>query len=456
LGDPAADEAADGCDQRSHNFAAPAPDRGNIELERNHAASCGIAMSTTHPDVLRPAAHGLKAAIKVWVLEHLPFAFRILRAVRPIARLGNNVVVTRYDDVREVFLNDAAFRVTYFDKLNVIMGGTPFFLSMDDTPVYRRDTDAMRKVVRISDITQRLTADVERMAQQIVAGANGSLEVVDQLARRIAFELYSGYLGVTAPPGGDLQVYVTRLFEFQFADPDNDPSLRAEVDMMAPAMRNHIQHLIDARRSAGQGPDNVLGRCVDMQAQGIDGFSDEQIRNALLAFIYGGPPQVAMGVPQALEQLLRRPDALAGAQQAARDGDDKLLAGYFFEAMRFDPIGPFVPRVATKDASIAAGTSRAAEVPKGANVYVAFSSAMMDQRKIPDPQSFDPRRPPDDYIHFGDGLHQCFGIHLNKALLPLILKPLLQRKNLRRAAGPKGKLIKRGGVFADTLFVNYD
>ena len=55
-----------------------------------------------------------------------------------------------------------------------------------------------------------------------------------------------------------------------------------------------------------------------------------------------------MVVPQALEQLLRRPDALAGAQQAARDGDDKLLAGYFFEAMRFDPLGPALPRVATQ------------------------------------------------------------------------------------------------------------
>ena len=50
---------------------------------------------------------------------------------------------------------------------------------------------------------------------------------------------------------------------------------------------------------------------------------------------------------------------LAGAQQAARDGDDQLLAGYFFEAMRFDPLGPALPRVATQDTVIAAGTSRA-------------------------------------------------------------------------------------------------
>ena len=412
-------------------------------------------MSTARPDVLRPAAHGLKAAITAWVMALLPFAFRILRAVRPIARFGNTVLVTRYDDVREVFLNDAAFRVPYAEKLNVIMGGQPFFLGMDDTPLYRRDTDAMRKVVRINDIPERLTAEVERMGQQIVAEAGGSLEVVDQLSRRIAFEVYSNYFGVTAPPGGDLRISATRLFEFQFIDPDNDPSLRAEIDVIAPALRNHIQHLIEARRSAGQGPDNILGRCVDMQAQGIDGFGDDQIRSALLGFIFGGPPQPPMVVPQALEQLLRRPDALAGAQQAARDGDDKLLAGYFFEAMRFDPIGPFMPRVASKDAAIAAETSHAAQVPKGANVYVAFSSAMMDQRRVPDPQAFNPRRSPDQYIHFGYGLHQCFGIHLNKALLPLMLKALLQRQNLRRAPGPRGKLIKRG-AFADTLFVNYD
>ena len=412
-------------------------------------------MSSASPDVLRPADRGLKAAITAWVLARLPFVFRILRAVRPIARLGNKVLVTRYDDVREVFLNDAAFRVTYFEKLNVIMGGHPFFLSMDNTPVYRRDVEAMRKVVRVSDIPQRLSADVERMGQQIVAEANGSLEVVDQLARRIAFDLYSDYLGVTAAPGSDLRVWITRLFEFQFTDPDNDPSLRAEVEVIAPAMRDHIRHLIEARRNAGQGPDSVLGRCVEMQAQGADGYSDDQIVCALLAFIYGGPPQVAMVVPQALEQLLRRPDALAGAQQAARDGDDKSLAGYFFEAMRFDPIGPFVPRVATRDASIAGGTSRATQVPEGADVYVAFSSAMMDERRIPDPQTFDPRRPPEAYIHFGYGLHQCFGIHLNQGLLPLVLKPLLQRQHLRRAPGSKGKLIKRG-AFADTLYVNYE
>jgi cytochrome P450 len=407
------------------------------------------------PDVLRPRASGPKAAIMAWVMERLPLVFRILRTVRPILRIGKTFVVTRYDDVRETFLNDAAFRVPYAAKLDVIMGHQPFFLSMDDTPEYRSDTHAMRKVVRISDIPQRLIPEVERLGEMIVTESNGSLEIVDSLVRRITFELYGAYFGVTDPPGGNLRVSATRLFEFQFADIGNDPSLRTEVDVMAPALRDHIQNLMIARRISGVSQDDILGRCLVMQAQGVPGFTDDQIRSSLMGFIVGGPPQPPMVVPQALEQLLRRPDALEGAQQAARDDDDELLAGYVFEAMRFDPLAPFMPRTAIKTATIAKGTARSTDVPEGANLYIAFSSAMMDERRLTDPQTFNPRRLPHEYIHFGYGLHQCFGIHMNNALLPLMLKSLLKRKNLRRARGSKGKLRKRG-AFSDALYVNYD
>jgi cytochrome P450 len=411
-------------------------------------------------DVLRAAPGGFKgrvtALVMPWVMETLlPFGFWLLRALRFNRRFGKMVLATRYDEVREVFLNDQSFRVPYATKLNVIMGGHPFFLGMDDTDDYRRDTDAMRKVVRVNDIPERLIPEVERLGASIVAGANGRLEVVDAFVRRMTFDLYQAYFGIPNPPGADLRVWATRLFEFQFADMGNDPALRKEVDVIAPALREHIQNLMDTRRASDVAQDDVLGRCLAMQKQGVSGFDDGQIRSSLMGFIVGGPPQPPMVVPQAMEQLLRRPDALMGAQQAARDNDDKLLAGYVFEAMRFDPLAPFVPRVASQASMIAAGTPRVVAVPEGAHVLVAFSSAMMDERRVPNPKTFNPRRLPHEYIHFGYGLHQCFGIHMNKALLPLMLKALLKRPNLRRAAGADGRLRKRG-AFADALHVNYD
>jgi cytochrome P450 len=404
-------------------------------------------------DVLRPGPGGLKQAAMAFALEHLPLVFRALRAVWPIPKLGKTLAVTRYDDVREVFLNDSAFAAPYKPQLDVIMGGEPFFLGMGDTPQYRADTDAMRKVIRTDDIPARLAPAVEAAADKIVTNAGGRLEVVDALVRRVTFDVLGEYFGVPNPPNGDLRVWATRLFEFQFVD--QGPEIRTQVKEIAPALRNHVQAQIEQRRASGVAKDDVLGRCLEMQSRGEPGFSDEQIRTALMGFVVGGPPQPPMVVPQALEQLLRRPDALAGAQDAARGGDDKLLAGYVFEAMRFDPLAPFLPRVATRDTTIAAGTPRAASVPKDAKVYVAFSSAMMDERRLPSPKLFNPRRLPHEYIHFGHGLHQCFGIHINKAVLPLMLKPLLKRKNLRRAQGSAGHLRKLG-AFAHQLYVEYD
>ena len=112
-------------------------------------------MTTIAPapqDPLRPPATGLKAWLMAWLPKLIPFGFRVLRAVHPIVRLGNNVLVTRYDDVREVFLNDQAFRVPWDTKVRIITGGFPFILGMDDTPTYRADTAALRTVVRYDDI----------------------------------------------------------------------------------------------------------------------------------------------------------------------------------------------------------------------------------------------------------------------------------------------------------------
>ena len=405
-------------------------------------------------DIFRPA-RGLKPRLLGWVLRRMPLLLRLARRFRPLPRFAGQRFVTRYDDVVETFRNDRDFGVPYADNLAVIMGGEPFFLAMGDTPQYRADTAAMRRVVRADDVAARLAPAAEAMAETVVAGDGGRLEVVDQLIRRVTFDLLGDYFGVPEPPCGDLRVWATRLFEFQFAEIGRDEELRAQVAAIAPALRAHIDAEIVRRRASHCDKDDVLGRCLAMQSAGEPGFDDVRIRTALMGFIVGGPPQPPMVVPQALEQLLRRPAALAGAQAAARDGDDALLAGFVFEAMRFDPLAPSLPRVVLRDATIAAGTRRARRVAAGDRIAVAMSSAMMDERRVPEPRRFDPRRPADAYLHFGHGLHTCFGILINQAVLPLMLKPLLKRPNLRRAPGRAGHLRKQG-PFAVELHVVHD
>ena len=403
-------------------------------------------------DVLRPRAGGLKGWLMQQALAAAPMGLAVLRRAAPLG-VGPFYIATRHDDVREVFGNDQGFSAPYHDKLMVITGGQPFFLGMDDGPEYRRDLAAVRRAAPEADLPL-LAAEAERLAAEAVAAAGGRIEVVDRLVRHVTFELLGRYLGVPKPMRGDLRVWATRLFEFQFADPGDSPALRRDVDEIAPAFRDHVQAEMDRRRAAGSWPDDVLGRLLTFQAAGDPWYTDDAIRTAVVCLMVGGPPQPPMVVPQAMEQLLRRSEALAGARAAARAGDDDLLRGYVWEAMRFDPLAPGLPRTASRPTTVARGSRRQRTEPQGATILAAFASAMRDPRRLPDPEGFDPHRLPHEYIHFGHGLHQCFGIHINHATLHRMLKPLLQQPNLRRARGGEGRL-RKNGPFAERLVVEW-
>lgn len=385
-----------------------------------------------------------------WLMDRgqaaLPFFFGLLRKQQRVLKLGNTYLITRHDDVRAVFAEDASFGIPYREKLDVIMGGEPFILGLPDGDAYRSGLAALRSVVRRADLPM-LAADVTARAEAIVAAAPGRIDVVD-MVRKIAFDFVAHYLGVASPAGPELYRWGTRLFEYQFVG--SDAPLKAEVAEMAPLMRGHIQQEIDRCRAAPTGRDDVIARCVTAQEAGRPGFSDPQIVAGMTGLLVGGPPQPPMVVPQAVEQLLRRPRALAAAQAAARAHDERELAAHLMEAMRFDPLAPWMPRVALAERTIGGRT-----IPVGGKVLASIASAMRDERRLPEPKRFDAGRSPGQYIHFGYGVHQCFGLEINRATLHLMIMPLLKRAGLRRAPRGAGRLKKRG-VFASTLVVEFD
>ena len=116
-----------------------------------------------------------------------------------------------------------------------------------------------------------------------------------------------------------MQAWATRLFEIQFADPGNDPVLRQAVDRIAPLFRDHVDTVIASRKQSGVLGDDVLGRLLALQAAGVPGADDAGIRTAVLGMVVGGPPQPPMVLPQALDQLLRRPEV---ARDLGDSGED--------------------------------------------------------------------------------------------------------------------------------------
>jgi cytochrome P450 len=398
--------------------------------------------------------------LKQHLTENPEPLFAVLREIKPVLLVHNTAVVTRCNDVQEVLSRDDVFQVTYKDKMEVVAGGSNFFLGMQNSPAYERDHANMLTVFRRQDLPQQVAPFVARSAESLVAASERRIDVVGQLSRVVPTRWVAAYLGCPSPGDEELAEWGTVMFQYLFTDLNNDPAVgTAARDASAKALSWLDESIAKRKSQISQSgvaqPDDVLGRCLALQHAGVPGMDDSTIRTNLLGLYVGAIPTTSKCCTQALDELLKRPAELAKAQQAAESNNDPLLAEYVFEALRFNPNNPAVFRVAAQDYTIAKGTMHATLIPKGASVVAATQSAMFDARIVESPNEFRTGRPNYIYMHFGYGMHACFGQYVNRVQIPGILKPLLQRKGLRRAAGQAGQLTY-SGPFPSSMTVEFD
>lgn len=102
--------------------------------------------------------------------------------------------------------------------------------------------------------------------------------------------------------------------------------------------------------------------------------------------------------------------------------DASLIPNAVEEAVRMaTPIRAFT-RYTIEDSEIAGRT-----IPKDKRVLVIYASANRDERKFPNPDSFDVTRDVHDHVGFGQGVHMCMGMHLARREIILLLEALRRR-----------------------------
>jgi cytochrome P450 len=391
------------------------------------------------------AGEGVTAALIRRISDRSGLILAPLRRYRPIVAVGPYGFVTRADDVREVLADHEHFTVSHYEpKMTELTG--PFILGLDDTPLYRRDDAALNAAIRRDDLPR--IADATLAAGRArMAAAGGGIDVVAGFADPAIDAVITGYFGTPGPDTATQLRWARNLFEHIFLNVGNKRAIRARALADAAQMRPHIDALIAARRSAleagDDGPDDVLGRLLRHRPDD-GGLHDIAIRHNLIGLIAGWIPTVSKAFAVAIEELLRRPAELERAQQAARAGDRELVGAYVFEALRFRPQTWALLRICGKTKTIAAGTERATELRAGAKVLVATQSAMFDERAVSAPREFRVDRPWSDYLHFGHGLHTCFGLQINRVHIPALATALLEGPQIRRAPDRAGRLTYSG------------
>lgn len=363
-------------------------------------------------------------------------AMAVLRFAKPRLHLKQNVIqcyasdgtllVTRAADFHAVIERQAEFEVVYGPRMRMLTGGRDFFLGMQDGTAYRRDTDAMRAIVKADDL-KPVVAMARAEAAAALSGAETEIDLPSMLSARIPALMVQQYFGVQMETE-QLIADATVMFHFLFAD------LKAEAAVMEAAMaaKDRVNAAIDASM-ASAGPETLLGRAVAAGKAGETAFDADGIRANIIGIVIGAIPTLSKASCLAVEELLRRPKLLAALQAKATAGDEAAVADHLWEALRFSPVNPVLYRRSVRDTQIS-GTP----VPAGTMVFAANLSAMFDESAVPHPGRFIAGRPWGIYALWGEGLHLCWGDHINKAILPAMLTPLLAKPGLKQLAAPDG------------------
>jgi cytochrome P450 len=386
--------------------------------------------------------------------DHTRLVFTVLRAICPLIATSRFGVVSRAEDVREVLGDHEHFTVPFYDvKMTEISG--PFILGLDDTPLYRHDHAALRDAIRPDDVPA-LGAATLTAARQRIAEARGRIDIVRELVDPTIVHVITEYFGTPGPDTATQVRWARDIFQEIFLNVGNKPGPRDRALADAAEMRRHIDALVAARRKAldaGEDVhDQVLTRLLTRPvAEG--GLHAVAVRHNLIGLIAGWIPTVSKAFACAIEELLRRPAQLRGAQEAARAGDQHKVGAYIFEAMRFRPQTWALLRVCAEDHTVARGTKHATKFRKGSMVLIGTQSAMFDRRAVSSPRSFKIDRPWNDYLHFGHGLHMCFGREINRVHLPALATALLEGPPIEREPGRAGQL-SWSGPYPDGLTVS--
>jgi cytochrome P450/glutathione S-transferase len=354
----------------------------------------------------------------------LRIASKILR-MKPVLRLGQTTVVSGFEQVTKTLTADQDFTIAEINAARMDRISGPFILGMDRGAQYDRENAAIHSILKPTDLDW-VRQIASGTAQSMVDAAKpyGRLDVSGCFARVSAARVVAEYFGVPGPTEHIMMQWMRTLFWDVFLNRKDDPLVRRAADCASAELRAYLTSLIAQRASEGATGDDILSRLVRAGELDPDG-----IRRNMTGILVGAIDTTVTATANAIGVLLANPDGLRQTQEAAESADPEALRRCVYEAMRFNPQAPALLRHSKAD---------------GSTVLVLTISAMFDPKAYPEPDRFRSDRPLDRYLHFGYGMHTCYGAMINGVQLPELVRAIVRLPNLRRGSGRYGKVLYEG------------
>ena len=362
-----------------------------------------------------------------------------------LAPAGHAVVISRPEDIREVFAGPAD--VFHAGEGNAILG-----------PIMGEHS------VLLLDEQRHLAARKRVMAAFHGEAMRGYGEVVERLAADQVARWPVGRPFAVHPSMNDISLEVILRIVFGVTDEtrlaEMRPLLRRLVQIgpmvfvgwLYPRLERvgpwrRFQELKDRtdrvlyaeiadRRTATDlaGRTDVLSKLlVADPAQ-----SDAELRDHLVTLLLAGHETTASTLAWTFHDLARRPVLQRRVQQAADENDEAYLEATVKEAMRLRPVIGAVARRLNKPARVAGY-----DLPAGVVIFPSIGLVQRRSEIFPDPDEFRPERflganpPPATWIPFGGGIRRCLGAALAMVEAQAVVKAVAARVELQPAGRPE-------------------
>ncbi|NYF58456.1 cytochrome P450 [Micromonospora purpureochromogenes] len=350
-----------------------------------------------------------------------------LRRYGPVAQAGPVFyVVTGYAEVDEI-LRDSRFGVMDDALRDQFLPGwrdSPAVASISRSMLRTNPPDhsRMRRLAagaftprRIAAMRDVVEAQADELVDAMLERARDG-EPVDFLAE-FAYPLPVGVIcALLGVPAADRPLFRRWAADLTgVLEPEITTEELAVADRGATELRDYFAALVRARRAAPA--DDLTTALVQVHDADGDRLSGEELLANLVVLLVAGFETTTNLLGNGLVVLLEHPRAA----DALREHPD-FAPGYVDELLRYDSPVQLTTRI--NEAPVSCG---GVELPAGSWALLLLGAANRDPRRYPEPQRFDPWRPPVHPLSFGAGPHYCLGAGLAR-LEAQVAFPLLLRR----------------------------
>lgn len=346
-----------------------------------------------------------------------------LRKGCPVAHIrlpsgDNAVLVTRYDDVRQV-LSDPRFTRSLAQegaaRITANEGGSAFespdaaALSGGEThEKWRRFISKWFTVKRISAMQQSIEAMAHQLIDKMVA-KGAPADLMSDFAFPLPVWVIAEILGISVDDRDKLAYWSnTMLTMTQFTQEEVD---KAQMEFVHYLM-GHI-----AKKRAALG-DDLLSELIKAADQGEQVIDEKLLLMTAQGILVAGHETTSNMIGKMMAMLLS--DRKRWEQLVA---EPSLVRTAVEEVLRFDANAGFgLPRFVTEDIEIS-GT----KVPARTTVVCNMAAANRDEKAFERADEMVLNRSPNPHLTFGAGAHSCLGQALARTELQTTLRVLLER-----------------------------